>query len=83
MILTIDEKQVVQKYQHDIKDVMAALGSVRRQTIRSESSLLGRLDKLENELMNHLKALAKNRGMPENEDWVFDPNQYGFTKKES
>lgn len=81
MVLTIEEKQAVQKYQQEIKDAMAALGSVRRQALRSENSLLQRVDNLENEFMNHLRALAKNRGMPEDEDWIFDPNQYGFVKK--
>jgi len=81
MVLTIEEKQAVQKYQQDIKDSMAAIGSVRRQALRTEQTLLERLSSLENEFMNHLRALAKNRGMPDEEDWVFDPNTYGFIKK--
>jgi hypothetical protein len=81
MILTIEEKQAVERYQGEIKDAMAALGSVRRQALRSEHSLLQRIDNLENEFMNHLRALAKNRGMPDDEDWIFDPNTFSFVKK--
>ncbi len=83
MILTIAEKQAVEKYQQEIKDALAAVGSIRRQFHRSEQSLLSRVDNLENELMNHLRALAKNRGMPEDEDWVFDPTTFSFVKKPS
>lgn len=83
MILTIEEKQAIQKYQYDIKDAMATIGSIRRQYARAESNLLTRLDQLENEFMNHLRALAKDRGMPDGEDWIFDPNTYGFVKKQS
>lgn len=81
MVLTIEEKQAVERYQQDIKDAMAALGSLRRQAMRSENSILSRLDTLEGELMNHLRVLAKNRGMPEDEDWIFDPNSFSFVKK--
>lgn len=81
MVLNIEEKQAVEKYQQDIKDLMAALGSIRRQYIHSENNLLNKLDTMENEFMNYLRELAKERGMPEGEDWVFDPNVYGFIKK--
>jgi hypothetical protein len=81
MTLTIEEKQAVEKYQREIKNAMAAVGSLRRQYIHSEGELVSRLNDLENEFMNHLKALAKNRGMPEDEDWIFDPNKYTFLKK--
>jgi hypothetical protein len=83
MVLTIEEKQAVQQYQQGIKDAMATLGSIRRQYARTESNLLSRLDQLESEFMDCLRTLAKSRGMPENEDWVFDPNTYGFVKKQS
>lgn len=82
MTLTIEEKQAVEKYQKELKDAMAALGSLRRQYARSESNLLIRLDNIENEFMNHLKVLAKNRGMGEEEDWVFDPNTFAFVKQQ-
>ena len=81
MILTDEEKFAVQKYQNDIKDVLIALGSVRRQLINSENDLLSKINDLEKEHMNYLKALATGRGMLEDEEWVFDPITYGFIKK--
>jgi len=81
MILTIEEKQAVQQYQNGIKEAMATLGSFRRQYVRTENNLLTKLDQIEDEFLNHLRTLAKNRDMPENEDWIFDPTTYGFVKK--
>lgn len=83
MILTIEEKQAVQQYQQGLKEAMATLGSFRRQYVNTENNLLTKLNQLENEFMNHLRALAKNRGMPDNEDWVFEPHTYEFVKKNS
>lgn len=82
MKLNDEEKVAVEKYQMEIKNTMAAVGSVRRQALKSEQELIQRLDNLENEFLNHLRALAKKREMPDDEDWVFDPNTYGFVKKE-
>ena len=81
MALTITEKQAVQKYQSDIKDILAAIGSMRRQFTRSEMNLLQKVDSVESEFMNHLKMLAKNRGMSEDEDWVFNPETFEFVKR--
>lgn len=81
MTLTLEEKSAVQKYQKDIRDILTALGSVRKQLIKSENDLLLKIDNLENEYVNYLKMLAVGRGMPEDEDWIFDPGNYVFTKK--
>jgi hypothetical protein len=60
---------------------MATLGSFRRQFVRTESGLLTKLDELENEFMERLRVFAKDRGMPDNENWIFDPNTFGFVKQ--
>jgi hypothetical protein len=81
MILTIEEKHAIQQYQQALKDAMATLGSFRRQFVRTESGLLTKLDELENEFMERLRVFAKDRGMPDNENWIFDPNTFGFVKQ--
>lgn len=80
MLLNEEEKQNILKIQKELKDAMATLGSFRRQIIRNEKNLIEKLDELESEFMTYLRTLAQSRGMPENENWVFDPNTFGFIK---
>lgn len=81
MNLTIEEKHNIEKYQEEAKNALASIGSLRRQFKNSEDGLFMQLEKVESELMNYLKMLAKARGMDENEDWIFDPNNFCFVKK--
>jgi tRNA uridine 5-carbamoylmethylation protein Kti12 len=81
MKLTIEEKQHIQKIQDDIKSALASLGSTRRQFVKTEGKLTAHIDKLEEDFMTYLKVVAKNKGMTDEEDWVFDPNEYGFIKR--
>ena len=81
MLLGKDEISAVKKYQEEIKENLIALASTRRQFLISERALLDKLSKLENNYLNHLKALAINRGMLDEENWVFDPNLNAFVDK--
>ena len=82
LFLSDYEKKDIKKFQQDVKDMLVTLGSIRRQFIKVESEVLGKLNSIEAELIGYLNKLAKEKGMEDGEKWTFDPNTYGFVKQE-
>ena len=83
MLLTSEEKNIIQKYQQEIDNILMSIGIIRRQFVLSENNLLKKINDIESDLKSYLNILAKNRNMPDGEIWAFDPNTYGFIKRES
>jgi uncharacterized coiled-coil DUF342 family protein len=76
-----EEIEAIEQYQAEIKDTLAALGSLRRQCVNSENALTDKINRLESDYKSYLKAIAKSKKIPSGENWVFNPNTFDFTKR--
>ena len=81
MKLTEEEIKNVDSFQEKIKDLSANLGATLRHYRKLEENLISKIESAENEYMEYIKNLAKEKGMKENENWIFDRSTQSFSKE--
>jgi hypothetical protein len=79
--LSLEERELIEKSQKELKQLLSLLGSLRHQYVVSENNLLTKIKEMDTELTNLLKLIAKNKGIPSDENWFFDPHTFSFIKK--
>ena len=82
MLISEKEQKLILEYQEAINKFLKNLGGVRKQFLIQEGIIIKKLESAENDYFSYLKTLAKSRGMKENENWIYDPTQNKFVKKE-
>ena len=79
--LTKEEKQVLEEYQEKISVLLTHIGAVRREYLAKEQSILMRIDENEKEFNSLVQIFAKNKNIPEKEEWMFDIKTMSFIKQ--
>jgi hypothetical protein len=81
--LTEEEKNVLVQYKQKSDSEAFSLGNLRKQFLASEKQVLERCAKADQDLMDHLRILAKANGVPEDEQWSFSFDTFSFSKVEA
>lgn len=79
--LSNEEKQLAVVYQRQIERSRLTLANLRMQYLAAERRTLEAIDKAQVDFVSHLKALCQTKGIPQKEEWLFDPNELNFKKK--
>jgi hypothetical protein len=81
VVLTEEEKKVFIQYKQKSDQETFSLGSLRKQFVYAEKQILERVEKADSDLMDHIKMVAKAKGVPDGGDWVFNMETMSFSKK--
>ena len=80
--LTQEEKNIVNAHQTLMERHRMSLSNLRMQYLGSERQIIDNIGKAQADFVAHLKMLSQTKGIPEGEEWVFDPNDLKFKKRE-
>jgi len=81
MEVSPEEKKVIEEYENNFNNLLKKLGGFRRQYMLNEEMLMKRIEQAENDYFSYLKTLAKSRGMPDNEKWLYNAITNKFEKE--
>ena len=82
IVLTEEEKNVLLQYKQKSDSEAFSLGNLRKNFLASEKQVLEKCVKVDQDLMEHLRMLAKANGIPEEEQWSFSFETFSFSKVE-
>ena len=78
--LSEDEVRVLREYKIKSDSETFVLGSIRKNFLNAERQQLEKCSKTDQELMEHLRLVAKSKGIPEDEQWTFDFETQSFLR---
>lgn len=78
--LTEEEKKILVQYKQKADQETFSLGSLRKQFFYTEKQVLERVEKADSDLLDHIKMVAKAKGIPEDEQWSYDFESHCFIK---
>lgn len=76
--LTEEEKNMIRAHQELIDRERMTLANLRMQYLASERQVMANMEKAQNDFVSHLKVLSKAKGIPANEEWIFDAATFSF-----
>jgi len=79
--LSDEEKNIIRAYQEIMDRERMIVANLRMQYLSSERQVLMGIEKIQNDTISHLKMLLRTKGVPEDENWVFDPTTFSFVQK--
>ena len=80
--LTQEETTEINNFKIYIDKTYAQLGNVRKQFLIQEKKALEAIEDAESEFMSYMKKIAKNKKIPNDEEWSFDLSTNKFIKQE-
>jgi len=80
LALTEDEKKVLLQYKLTSDTEAFSLGNLRKQFLNAEAKILEKCEKADADLMEYIRNVAKAKGLPENEQWSLNLENFSFTK---
>jgi hypothetical protein len=79
--LTDEEVETLKAYEQNIEMERANLGSLRQNYLMAERRGLESIAQANADYVSHIKVLAQGKDIPSDQDWIFDPTDYSFKKR--
>lgn len=74
------EANMLRNYQKTLDEKRLVVAAMRQRYLRTEKNAFEDIEKCEQDLTLYIKMLAKNKNIPENENWGFDIQNFVFVK---